>query len=96
MKIIVNKEPVQDVECGFYNDYEISAEFTASEEAMAQDLSNMVFDAMMLEGYLPYSIIKALLETAQDKASWFDIDFYSILKEIGALETGLKDTDSNE
>ena len=96
MKIIVNKEPVKDVECDFFNDYETKAEFIGSENANTNDLINMVFDAMLLEGYMPYSIIKAMIEIADDKASWFSIDFDSILKEVGAVETELKDTDSNE
>ena len=95
MKLLVNKLPIDDVP-GFNSDYEIKAEFTASEEAAAEDLINMVFDAMLLEGYMPYSIIKAMIEIADDKASWFSVDFDSILKEIGAVETELKGADSNE
>lgn len=96
MKIIVNKEPIQDIECEFYNNYEVKAEFISSEEATAQDLSNMFFDAMMLEEYLPHSAIKALLLTAVDQADYFDIDFNDILRDAGIIETNIEEVDSNE
>ena len=85
MKLLVNKLPIDDML--FNNNYDVKAEFTGSDEAVAEDLINMMFDAMLLESYAPYSIIKAMIEIADDKASWFGIDFNEVLKTTLEIES---------
>jgi len=86
MKIAVNKKPFVDEQDGYSSNYETNAVFTGSDESTADDLVYMMFDALLLDGYLPASIIRAMIRVASDKASWFDADINSILEEEEIIE----------
>ena len=87
MKIAVNKKPFVDEQDCYFSNYETNAVFTGSDESTADDLVYMMFDALLLDGYLPASIIRAMIRVANDKATWFDVDINSILEEEELIES---------